>query len=397
MGYITLIVDNNLKVGAFCLFNYICPYQKARLVFKYFTFFVLICLLPWGNSIVFAQTGGNNTYEFLNIPPTARLASLGGNNVSVLDNDPGFVYANPALMRESMHESLSLNYNNYIADINFAYASYTRNFEGVGTFGAGIYYLNYGDFIHADETGAILGNFTASDYVFGVSYSRPLGERLYMGSTLKFMYSSMYAWFSSGVAVDVGIHYFSADSLFSVGGVIKNAGTQLKPYYQGQYEKLPFDVQVGVSQRLRHAPFRFSITMQDLMNWSLRYNSPFDNTGFDTGNQSADTATLAFSEKLNNFFNAAGRAGDELLRHAVVGVEILPSPNFYISLGFNYRRRAELAMSTRQGLIGFSVGAGIRISKINIAYGFANYHMAGKSHLISLSTNLNDFYRKSSL
>ena len=344
-----------------------------------------------------AQTGGNNTYEFLNIPPTARLASLGGNNISLFDNDPSVVFANPALMHESMDNVLNISYNNYISDINFAYAGYVKHFDKYGTFGGSIYYLNYGNFIHADENGIISGNFKASDYVFNLSYNRPLYERLYAGASLKFIYSSMYTYFSSGLAVDLGLHYFSKDSLFTAGLAVKNMGAQLKPYYPGNYENLPYDLQLGVSQRLRHAPFRFSLTFQDLLNWSLRYNSPLDNNNQFTDIDAAEPDSISFTEKVNNFFNAAGRVGDEFLRHAIVGIEIVPSSNFYISLGFNYRRRAELAISTRPGLIGFSVGAGIKISKFNIAYGFANYHLAGKSHLISISTNLNSFYRKSSL
>ncbi|NLA23359.1 MAG: type IX secretion system protein PorQ [Bacteroidales bacterium] len=362
-----------------------------KLLKKIYTLGVFLLLFAFNSE---AQTGGDNTFEFLNIPPTARLSSLGGNNVSIFDYDPSLVYANPALMHSYMDNMLHLSYNNYIADINFAYASYIKDFENIGTFGGSIYFLNYGKFIHADETGAILGNFTASDYVFDVSYNRPLMERLYAGASLKFIYSSMFTYFSSGLAADLGLHYFSGDSLFSAGLAFKNLGSQLKPYYLGNYEHLPYDLQIGFTQGLKHAPFRFSLTFQDLLNWNLRYDSPLDQNYYTDINQS-QSDSLNFTQKVNNFFNSAGKAGDELLRHAIVGVEIVPSENFYISLGFNYRRRAELAISTKPGLIGFSIGAGVKVSKFHISYGFANYHIAGKSHLVSLSTNLNSFYRKS--
>ncbi|HQP03165.1 MAG: type IX secretion system protein PorQ [Bacteroidales bacterium] len=354
---------------------------------------VPVLLLFISITIARGQTGGNNIYEFLNIPPAAHLAALGGNNVSVFDNDLGFVYANPALMHESFSNNLSLNYHNYIADINFAYASYAFHFDKVGTFGAGIYYLNYGDFTHADETGQILGNFSASDYSFNVYYNRPLYERLYAGASLKILYSSMFTYYSSGFAVDLGLHYYSKDSLFSAGVALKNFGTQLKPYFPGNYEPLPYDLQLGVTQRLRHAPFRFSITMQDLLNWSLRYDSPLDDGNVLAADETAND-TVNFTIKLNNFFQTVGNAGDEFLRHIIVGVEIVPSQNFYIALGFNYRRRAEMKLDTKSGLLGFSVGAGVKISKFNLGYSFANYHFSGKSHMISLSTNLNSFYKK---
>jgi hypothetical protein len=318
-------------------------------------FLTLFCF-----NLTFAQAGGDNTYEFLNLPNGSRIASLGGNNVSHYDNDLNFVLNNPALLRSEMNNKFTLNFVNYLSDINFGYASYAKEFKNIGVFGAGIQYINYGKFLNADETGVINGDFTPSEYSFNLYYAKPLNERFNVGASLKTIYSSFYSYFSSGIAIDAGLSYRDTAHSFSAGLVVKNFGIQLKPYTVGNREPLPFDVQIGITQGLKHAPFRFSITAQDLLKWNLSYDSPFSNS------------YVLNAETDKNFFNKLGDVGDEVMRHFIVGVELVPIKNFYVALGYNYRRRTELSISTMPKLVGMSVGFGIQLSKFNISYGLAS-------------------------
>ncbi|MDD4148612.1 MAG: type IX secretion system protein PorQ [Bacteroidales bacterium] len=332
-----------------------------------------------------AQTGGDNTYEFLTLPNGSRIAALGGHNVSHYDNDVNFVLRNPGLLRSEMHNRMSINYINYLSDINFGYVSYAYDLENVGTFAAGMQYINYGNFLHADETGEILGEFVPSEYSFNLAYANALSSKIQYGINLKTIYSSFFSHSSVGLALDAGIAYVDTAKLFSAGLVVKNLGIQLKPYTPGNREPLPFDIQVGITKKLRHAPFRFSLTAIDLVNWNLRYTSVFSNTY-----QLDDSNT-------ENFLNKMGNIGDEFIRHFVVGVEVIPHPNFYIALGYNYRRRTELAMQTMPKLVGMSIGFGLHLSKFNISYGLASYHLAGSSNHFTLGINLDAFYKNTKL
>lgn len=352
---------------------------------------ILGLLLILSANAVFAQAGGDNTYEFLNLPAGARVAALGGNNVSHYDNDLNFILNNPALLRPEMHDKITLNYINYLSDINFGYISYARDVKGIGTFAAGIQYINYGTFLHSDETGVIYGEFVPSEYSFNIAYSAPLTSKIQYGANLKTVYSSFFQYFSTGVALDAGLAYVDTASLFSAGLVIKNLGIQLKPYTTGFREPLPFDVQIGVTKKLKHAPFRFSLTAHNLTRWNLRYNSVFDNTYELNASETADTT---FGQKLTTTMNKVGAVGDELIRHIVLGVELVPHENFYISLGYNYRRRTEMALETAPKLVGMSIGFGLKLSKFNISYGLASYHLAGASNHFSVGINLGAFYRK---
>ena len=85
---------------------------------------------------------------------------------------------------------------------------------------------------------------------------------------------------------------------------------------------------------------------------------------------------------------------DKMMRHVILGEEIIPTQNFFVNIGYNYRRRMELKIDSRSYTVGFSWGFGLKISKFRFSYGRATYHLAGASNHFSLSTNLNEFYRK---
>ncbi|NJK97431.1 MAG: hypothetical protein HC905_23220 [Bacteroidales bacterium] len=79
------------------------------------------------------------------------------------------------------------------------------------------------------------------------------------------------------------------------------------------------------------------------------------------------------------------------MRHIILGVEFNPTRNFFVRAGYNYQRRKEMTLTSKTGLVGFSLGFGIKISKITIDYGRSAYHLAGASNHFSLSINLDDF------
>ena len=77
----------------------------------------------------FAQEGGNSVYKFLELTNSARVASLGGNVISINDNDLNFSYHNPALLNNHVANNLVLNYVNYFSDINYGYVSYSKTYQ----------------------------------------------------------------------------------------------------------------------------------------------------------------------------------------------------------------------------------------------------------------------------
>ena len=79
----------------------------------------------------------------------------------------------------------------------------------------------------------------------------------------------------------------------------------------------------------------------------------------------------------------------------IFGVEFLPTKNFSVRFGYNFKRRKELLITSKPGGAGLSWGVGFKISKFHFNYGRATYHLAGPSNHFSINTNLSDFYKKS--
>ncbi|HYW97030.1 MAG TPA: type IX secretion system protein PorQ [Bacteroidales bacterium] len=333
----------------------------------------------------YSQIGGSYTYAFLNQANSARVAALGGKSIAIPDADLNLPFHNPSLLSPEMHNNLVLNYVGYFDDIKYGYVSYARSYGKLGNFAAGIHYVNYGTFPYADENGVRNGNtFTASEYAMNLIYSRPIDTFLTVGINVKPVYSVFESYSSIGIAADLGVTYHNPTSLFTAAVVLRNIGTQITTYYgTAEREHLPFEIQAGLSQKLAHAPFRFSLLFQQLQHWDMTYESSLDNSNvYNTLSNDAPPAS-----KIETF-------GDNLMRHTIFGLEFMPGKNFFLGFGYNYQRRQELKIAPRVGMVGFSWGFGLKISKFQFSYGRATYHLAGASNHFSLSTNLSEFYRK---
>ncbi len=342
---------------------------------------IIIIVLFFSPNLL-SQVGGSSTYGFLKLTNSARIAALGGDNISIADDDLNFVYHNPALLSKSMTNNLVVNYINYFAGINYGYTAYARNFSNAGIFAGGLHYVNYGKFVKSDPSGKITGEFKAFELSLNLFWSKPIFDSiLSVGVNLKPIYSQLESYNSFGLAIDAGLNYQSVSKLFSASLVMRNAGSQLKPYYAGHYEPIPFNLMIGMSTKLEHAPFRFSFLYHHLHKWDLSYNI--------NGNP-AYTSTNITQPDANNESNYA--FFDNFFRHSILGVEFIPSKNFIIMIGYNHQRRKELMVPTRPFLVGYSWGFYLRISKIRLGFGQSIYHLAGASNHFSLNMNLSDFY-----
>jgi hypothetical protein len=322
----------------------------------------------------FSQTGGDNIYEFLNLTHSGLVSSLGGTNVSLQGNDLNLAYHNPALLNSGMNKSLALNYVNYFAGINYGLAMYSRSFPSTGNFAAGLTYLNYGTFTETDASGVITGNFSAAEYALSLIYSREIDSVFSIGLNFKPVLSQLEKYSSVGFAFDIGGSWHNSSNLFSAGVVLKNLGYQLTTYAGEGHQKLPFEIQVGMSQRLAHAPFRFSLTLRHLEKFDLTY-------------QYIETATSENNKASSGFL-------ENSMRHVILGVELIPHKNFYFSAGYNYQRRRELEIESKTSTVGFSWGFGINTSFLNIEFGRATYHLAGSSNNVSLIIRPDLIYRR---
>jgi hypothetical protein len=328
-----------------------------------------------------AQIGGSDTYSFLNLTSSPRIAAMGGDFLAVYDHDITLASTNPSLINPEMHNMLGVSYVDYFSDINYGHATYSRSFKNIGSFAGSMQYINYGQFDFAEANGDRAGTFGASETALILGWGRQLDTLFSIGSNLKFIYSSFESYSSFGLGVDVVGSYTSRDRSFMVSLIAKNIGRQLSAYEGGNNEPLPFELQIGLSKRLKHLPFRYSILFDHLEKWDLSYDDP---------------ATVEVDPITGEPIEQSGfeEFADNFMRHIVLGAELMIGKNLSVRAGYNYRRRQELKLENKPATVGFSWGFGVRISKFHFSYARSAYHLAGSPNYITVTTNFSDFFEK---
>lgn len=335
---------------------------------KYFKYILLFFSFPF-----WSQTGGESVFAFLNLPTSARQAALGGSILTLTDdvNQPNW---NPATINANMDKMLALNYVNFLGDINFFSAGYAYHFnEHFGTIHSGLSYMNYGNLIAADQEGTETGTFKAYDLALSLGYGYQLPKtQFFVGANLKLIQSKIEAYNAMGIAGDFGIMYYNPNKPYIFSLVVRNLGKQLVRYEVAK-EKLPMQIQAGMSYQLEHVPIRLYTTLDNLQKWQLAYANPSD--------VSEDLLTGEMTLKEPTFFNNA-------LRHLVIGAELFPDKGFSLRIGYNVQRAQELKMKDIRTFAGLSFGFGLKVKSMKLNYAYSKYHPASNSHNFSVNVNL---------
>ena len=308
--------------------------------------FVLTLISTLFTCMLWAQES-QTEYNFLRLPVSAHAAALGGDNITIIEDDPALMFSNPALASSVSDKTIGLSYMNYMSGANYMGASYTKALGEKGTIAGGVQYINYGKMKEYDQNNTQIGTFNASEIAIEGIFSYELAHNLVGGITAKFINSYIGNYSSMAVGVDLGLNWFEPDYQWSVSVVAKNLGGQIKAYEEN-YGKMPMDVQVGVSKTFAALPVRLSATLVDLTHYNYRF-----------------------------------------INHLNLGADILLSDNIWVGGGYNFRRADEMTIGTNEDSsahgAGFSVGGGINLErfKLNLIYG--KYHAASSSVLVNLA------------
>jgi hypothetical protein len=319
--------------------------------------------------------GGSSIFNFLRLSNTPQLTALGGVNVSVTSNDVGLAFNNPALLTKEMHTQLNAVFNNFYAGVNAYHLSFGYRQEKLKTnFAWGLTNYDYGKVSETDASGNILGNLKPTDWVMQFSASRSYLQKWNYGASIKFISSNYGIYRSNGMAMDAGVLFKDSANLFSASLVVKNMGYQLKKYAGTQAQELPFDLQAGITKRLKDAPLAFSLTAQRLHQFDIRYNDTVFNN--------------AEGMNRNRKFTV-----DKIFRHFVIAVQVYPIPQIEFSAGYNHLRRQELNISnTANGLNGFSLGLGLIVKKIQVRYARTYYQNNTAFSQLGLNLTWNEYF-----
>lgn len=302
-------------------------------------------------SLPLAAQESQTVYNFLRIPVSAHAAALGGENVSLIEDDASLALSNPALLSSVSHQTVSFGYMNYMSGTSMYTANYTHVLNDKATIGGAVHYLNYGSMAETDYNGLETGTFSPSDLTIEGLFSYTLANNIVGGIGAKFIYSKIGDYTSTAAAIDLGINYYNPEADFSASFAVKNLGGQLSAYDE-EFEDLPIDIMLGVSQRIHNTPFRVHATFCDLNHWNYAF-----------------------------------------LRHLNIGTDVILAPQFYLAVGYNLKRAHDMKILTADGDDDSSHGAGLTLGggllldrfKLNIAYG--KYHVASSSLMFNASFN----------
>lgn len=315
----------------------------------------MFLLIP---ATILAQ-GGESAFNFLRLPYSSRAAALGGSNISVIEDDLSMAMHNPALLINVSDKTIDLSFMTYMSGSKVAGAAFNKTFGERSSGAVAARYIDYGTFDGYTQDNIFTGTFRAMDIELSFMYCYLLSEHWSGGVSGKFIYSQYESLNSLALGVDLGLNYYNPDIDFSASLTFKNLGGQVMTFEE-KHEIMPIDIQLGLTKRLSYAPILLSVTFVDLHRW-----------------------------RSTDFYNADGSKdnfGELLLKHIVLGADVLIGNNFYASIGYNYRISREL--STGKGLTGFSLGAGLHINKVKFGASFSQLHTSSSSLLFNIAYSI---------
>lgn len=298
-------------------------------------------------STILQAQDSQTEYNFLRLPISAHAAALGGDNITIIEDDPSLMFSNPALAASVSDMTVGLSYMNYMKGANYMGASFTKAMSDKATLAGGIQYMNYGKMKEVDENNVQLGEFNASEIAFEAIFSYELAKNLVGGITGKFITSYIGSYNSIAVGVDLGLNWYDPEHEWSVSAVAKNLGGQVKAY-DDNFGKMPFDLQLGVSKTFAALPVRVSATLVDLTHFNYRF-----------------------------------------INHLNLGAEVLLSESLWIGGGYNFRRANDMKIGVGDDEsshgVGFSFGGGINLERFKLNLSYGKYHAASSSIMVNLA------------
>lgn len=273
---------------------------------------------------------------------------MGGSFVSMKD-DPNVIFYNPASLATITHPQLSFSYLDHLMDVNSGTACFAQQVDGIGSFGAGISYVDYGSFTQTDASGNTTGTFGAHELAFIGGMATAIDDNTYIGGNIKYIYSSIADYRSSALAIDAGVLYEIPSQNMTLGASILSLGRQLQTY-NSVHESLPLDVTIGITKKPEHLPAYLNLNFHNL-------------------NQTVD-----------NFFDR--------FKSFTIGAEFIASTSLRLRAGYNNEQHQDLATGASKGLSGISLGAGLLARTYRVDYAYSSYGKIGGLNRFSVAINL---------
>jgi hypothetical protein len=204
------------------------------------------------------SNAGSVAAPFITLSIDPRGMGMGGTASSEANGIQSVIW-NPAGLAGKGH-SFFISHSNWLADISVDQVGLGFSIPSVGTVGAYLTSVNYGDMkvrtvTERDGTGE---NFSSTDFSLGLYFARDLTDRLKLGVGVKYIQQKIWHTSSNSVAFDIGTIFkmpflgidFGA-SISNFGGDMRLAGRDTRVQYDidpilaGNNEKVPANLELA--------------------------------------------------------------------------------------------------------------------------------------------------------
>ncbi len=335
--------------------------------------FLLAALLFCATNITYSQTEfGKYAGEFMAIGIGGRPLGMGGAFVAVA-NDVTAGYYNPAGLANINYPQLSLMHSEQFGNlVNYDYAAVAIPFDKDLSFGLSIMRLGVDGIpdtrnaLIDGQTGELINDinntfarldysriteFSNQDWAFYLTFAKRQSDKFYWGANIKIIRRDIAEFGATGVGFDVGAFYTPMDNLY-LGANLQDITTTLVAWDTGRNELISPTVKLGSAYKI--TGFLGGYIMPAL-DFDVRFENRRFASNFNLGPVSFDM-------------------------HA--GVEVNIENLVFIRGGYNDVKQ-------------FTIGAGIKLPKLNIDYSFARFNESEidrlpDSHRISLILTLEE-------
>ena len=308
----------------------------------------LLAIGCWLFAVGMQAQESQEVYSFLRLPVSAHVAALGGDNVTLTNDDATVIFHNPALITGVSDKTLNVNFMTYMEGCTTASASFVKAYKERASWGVSGQFMSYGEIKETTVANQQMGTFSPKDIALAGSFAYLLSDRISGGITGRFISSTIGSYSSAAVAVDLGLNYQDAERGWSISAVARNLGGQIKAYDE-DFERIPLDLLLGVSRQLPNSPLTLHATLARLNNWDQAF-----------------------------------------IKHLSVGADIRLGSTIFVAGGYNFRRSSEMKIyegedtSSSHGA-GLSLGAGLELERFKLTIGYGKYHVSASSLLVNLS------------
>lgn len=217
--------------------------------------------------ISYAQVGITSV-PFLLIEPDSRGAAMGNTGVAIADNASA-IFWNPAGLAFQEGNQASLTHSNWlknfnVSDLFYDYVVGKMEFEGIGTVGAHITFLNLGQQAVTDERSPeVISTFNSYELAVGLGYGFEISRNFALGTGFRFIYSDLASGLRVGeqkasaarsLAIDLGGLYRTDNFMiganrarFSAGFNLANLGPGMQYTDNAQKDPLPTTLRMGIA------------------------------------------------------------------------------------------------------------------------------------------------------